>query len=673
MTGLDVDTRTDIYALGVLLYELIVGALPFDSVRLRRAGYAEIQRIIREEEPARPSTRLSSLGATASEVARRRHTDLPSLMRELRGDLDWITLKSMEKDRTRRYASASELAADLSRHLADEPVSARPANFAYRSRKFVRRHRAGVAIGAAAIAVLVAFGATMAVQSSRIAAQRDLATRERERAERVSGFLVSLFEASDPDRSKGEKVTARQILDLGRQRLDSELKDQPQTRAALLHTIGAVYAALDLNDVAEPLLSQALEMRKAATGRDRADLADTMNGLARIYQARGLLDRVEPMDAEVLRLRREVFGPEHVKVAHAINNLGIDAFNRGRYDQAEQYFRQAADMARRVGNDADAAQIQNGIGIALSRQGRLQDAVDAMRESVTAFERSLGREHTRTQRAMNNLANSLTRLGQDQEAERLQREVLRVGRKLLGTENYSVAMALYNLGTTLEGQGQFAEAERVLDESVSIYSRVRQKPHSETGWTLVSLASVQSNLRKYDPAERTYRAAIAMFEKAPNAAPADVAYPWDGLGGVLYARGQIEEAEKAFRRAFLIRQAAGDKGHGLAESKAMVAKIECERGTPEIGERLARESLEFRRGGKQPNAISVAFGESVLGRCRVAGGRYDEAEVLLTKAYETLARHGSTNASRYAAASLVVLYEAWKKPEKAAVWRPLSR
>ena len=206
-------------------------------------------------------------------------------MRELRGDLDWITLKSMEKNRT-RYASASELAADLSRHLADEPVSARPANFAYRSRKFVRRHRAGVAIGAAAIAVLVAFGATMAVQSSRIAAQRDLATRERERAERVSGFLVSLFEASDPDRSKGEKVTARQILDLGRQRLDSELKDQPRTRAALLHTIGAVYAALDLNDVAEPLLSQALEMRKAATGRDRADLADTMNGLARIYQAR---------------------------------------------------------------------------------------------------------------------------------------------------------------------------------------------------------------------------------------------------------------------------------------------------------------------------------------------------------------------------------------------------
>lgn len=236
-----------------------------------------------------------------------------------------------------------------------------------------------------------------------------------------------------------------------------------------------------------------------------------------------------------------------------------------------------------------------------------------------------------------------------------------------------MAIALYNLGKTLEGQGRFVEAEPVLEETLSIYSKVRREPHSETAWTLAGLGSVQLNLRKYDPAERTYRAAIEMFEKAPNAMSAEVAYAWDGLGEVFHARGQIGEAGKAFRRAHEIRQKAGDKGHGLAESQAMLAKIECEGDTPEVGERLAQESVNSRRSAKEPHPIGVAFAESVLGRCRVARGRFDEAEVLLTKAYETLARRGPTNASRYAAASLVVLYESWKKPEKAAVWRSRAR
>ena len=147
-----------------------------------------------------------------------------------------------------------------------------------------------------------------------------------------------------------------------------------------------------------------------------------------------------------------------------------------------------------------------------------------------------------------------------------------------------------------------------------------------------------------------------MFEKAPNARPADVAYAWDALGEAFYSRGEIGEAEKAFRRAFEIRRAAGDKGNGRSESQSAVAKIECERGTPEVGERLAQQAVDSRRSGKAPHPIGLAFAESVLGRCHAARGRFDEAEALLTKAHEALARRGTTNASRYAAASLVVLY-----------------
>ena len=344
----------------------------------------------------------------------------------------------------------------------------------------------------------------MAVQSARIAAQRDVATRERDRAERVSSFLPSLFEASDPDRSKGEKVSARQILDLGRQRLESGNATNPSTRAALLHTIGSVYGALDLNDVAKGVLSQALELRKGATGKDRADLAETMSALAATYVSLGDLDRAEALRHEILRLRRELLGPEHILVARAIYNVGNAAQLRGKWDQAEQFYRQAADMALRVGSDSVAAQMQIGLGMALTEQGRVQEGVNAMRQATTAFERASGPEHTQTLSAKSNLANRLNRLTQYEEAEKLQREILGVRRKLLGPEHFGVAAALYNLGTNLNGQGRFVEAEGVLEESLSIYTKVRREPHSETAWTLWDLARVQLNLREYDPAERTF-------------------------------------------------------------------------------------------------------------------------------------------------------------------------
>ena len=213
MSGLDVDTTTDIYSLGVLLYELLVGALPFDPKVLRRAGFDEIRRIIREVEPPKPITRLNSLGHMAKEIAEKRHTDLASLEKELGGDLEWITLKSMEKDRTRRYASSSELAADIERHLRNEPVIACPASVAYCLRKFVRRHRVGVAAIVTIVLLIVGLAVATTVQARRIARERDRANREATVAKQVSDFLVGLFKVSDPSEARGSTLTAREILE----------------------------------------------------------------------------------------------------------------------------------------------------------------------------------------------------------------------------------------------------------------------------------------------------------------------------------------------------------------------------------------------------------------------------------------------------------------------------
>jgi non-specific serine/threonine protein kinase/serine/threonine-protein kinase len=666
MTGLDIDTTTDIYSLGVLLYELLAGALPFDSARLRQAGYAEIQRIIREEEPARPSTRLTDLGDTASAVAKRRGTDLSSLARELRGDLDWITLKAMEKDRTRRYASASELAADLRRHLADEPVVARPVSFSYRTWKFVRRHRGGAVAAGVIAALAVGSGVALALQARTIAIERDAALRERDRAGAVSTFLVSLFEASDPDRSKGEKVSARQLLDSGRERLSVELKDQPQTRATLLHTIGRVYRLLDLPELAKPALEEARELRRSATGIERADLAETLNELARLGGDSAALDD------EALRLRRETFGDEHIKVAESIANLGNHEFSRGRYGEAEGRYRAAEAIARRVGTEGDVASFQVSIGAALINQGRLPEAIETLRQAVPGLTRAYGARHSRTQLAMSNLAGALNRTGQYEESERINRELVGIRREIYGPAHIQVAPSLYNLGNALDGLGRFAEAERAYENALVIHRSGNRGPDIQHGWTLTDLASAQRHLGKSREAERNFRAAIEMFDAASNSAPDSVSYAWDGLGSLLFLQRRYDEAERALRQALDLRRTRGvAAGHGYAQSMELLAQTLCERGRPDEGERLVREALAIRQGFNPPAPALVAFAEAVLGRCLVGRGAFLEAHQMIPRAHATLARTRgpARDVTQYAAASAVALYDAWGRSSEAAEWR----
>jgi serine/threonine protein kinase/Tfp pilus assembly protein PilF len=632
--GEPVTTATDVYALGALAYELLTGRGPH---RLGRLTAAEVERAITVRDVERPSAAVMrpASGARADlppdAVAQARSTEPRRLRRQLKGDLDTIILQALQKDPARRYPSAAALAEDVRRYRGGLPIAARRDSVRYRAGKFVKRHAIGVAATALVLASLVA-GLIGTAWQARVA------SREAAKATEVGRFLASLFAVADPARTNAASITARELLDRGASRIESDLAGQPEVQAEMMHLLGRIYRELGVFDRAQPLLERSLDLRRSQFGSDDEQVAATLSELARLWLDMGKPDAAERLQRDTLALRRRLLGPDHPDVGNTLRDLAAVLTSRGQHDEAEKLQRDALALHERHfgAEHAEVASDLEGLQATLRARGQIAPAAIAARRVLEIRQKVLGDDHLETATAMNNLALLLYERWELPEAERLYRQVLAFDLRRLGEVHPYTATVTNNLAFVLRDRGQYDEAERLYRSALDLDRRLFGQEHPFVATVLNNLAALLGARGRYDEAERHYRESLAMFRRVYGDGHWRVGTTQGGLAGVLAARGD-DGAERLYRDALARLERSLPRDHPHHEPVLIgLGRLLTERGAAADAEPLLRRALGARSSRLGEHDPRTAEAQVRLGACLAALGRSAEAQPLLTAGHARL-------------------------------------
>jgi serine/threonine protein kinase len=631
----NIDTRTDVYSLGVILYELLVGALPFGAQDLREAGMEAMLQKIRQQEATRPSTKIKFWGDSSKDAAAKRREDPFSLERHLRGELDWITMKALEKERARRYGSPSELAADIQRHVQDQPVLAGPPSATYRVRKFIRRHRFGVGVALAGVVLLLAFATTMALQARRIA-------RERDRANRITDFMVGMFKVSDPNEARGNSVTAREILNQASKEIATGLSKDPEVQSDLTQTMARTYVNLGLFSLAHGLANTALENRRRMLGPENPKTLESMTLLGWILDREGRDSEAEKLTRHALGIEKRVLGSEDPLTLEAMDNLAVILEKTGRYQEEEALQHDlVAIRSRRLGPESLATlRSMSNLASAVSVQGRSVEAEQMYRKTLELEHRVLGPEHPQTIATTHNLANIVQAQGRYAEAEKLYRETLATEERVLGPDHPDTADTMVTLANVLGyGEGHTAEAEALYRKSLEIEQRAVGAEHPYTIRALEGLANSLSTEGHYADAEKLHRQILSVRQRTLAPEHADVLLSKYNLADVLFREGHSPEAEKLFREILEAQiRVLGPENPDTLASQASLARVLITEGHYREAESMARKAFEIQLRVLGPQHADSLNTLQYLGMALTYNHRYGEAKKLFTETIDKLSK-----------------------------------
>lgn len=674
MSALGVDTRSDIYSLGVLLYELLTGSTPLSRQQMKNAAYAEILRLIKDDEPPKPSTRLINSGDALASISAQRKTEPSKLSKLMRGELDWIVMKTLEKDRNRRYETPIGLARDIQRYLADESVEACPPSASYRFRKFARRNR-GKIIAVSVIVVLLilgtlgtSIGLARALEAERLASasaiaeaqQRQAAEAERDKAiiaekqakaekqradeeaaiaKAVKSFLEDdLLSQANPDlNARSKKMTVEELLDKSSNRLKNQFEQQPLVEASIRLTVGETYKKLSLFSKAQPHLERALELYRRVLGKEHNDTLVVIHYLTQLYALQGQSTKAIPLLLDALDIRQRLFGVEHRQTLNLMTELAHLYDELGQLQKAKELYLKLQEIIDHMLKEDDPLRLSISINLGLFylSKGECAKAEQLFVNTLKLLCRVYGDKHSQTLICMDNLASVYSEMGQVNEAEQLYLKVLKIRRDVLGDHQDTIT-TMCNLAILYQKANDLPKAEPLYEKALEMSQRLFSEDHPLTLTVMDNLASYC--LKKGDIAKGASMRdqVLERRRRVLGDDHPDTLASFDQVGQHHLKQREYAKAETIILKTLEIRRQKLGKEHPhTLNSMNSLGSLYWEQGKHDKAEPIFREAWELSHRTLGPeNSLTMHL---LLNRAEALKGlkRYDEAEAILLDCLRT--------------------------------------